>query len=50
MSQQTQVETVMPYYLRFMEKYPQIEDLAAADDDELLKLWEGLGYYCALVI
>ena len=35
MSQQTQVETVMPYYLRFMEKYPQIEDLAAADDDEL---------------
>ena len=45
MSQQTQVETVMPYYLRFMEKYPQIEDLAAADDDELLKLWEGLGYY-----
>ncbi|MGL5343022.1 MAG: A/G-specific adenine glycosylase, partial [Lactococcus garvieae] len=45
MSQQTQVETVMPYYLRFMEKYPKIEDLAVADDDELLKLWEGLGYY-----
>lgn len=45
MSQQTQVETVMPYYARFMAKYPTLEDLAAADDDELLKLWEGLGYY-----
>ncbi|QPS71357.1 A/G-specific adenine glycosylase [Lactococcus garvieae] len=45
MSQQTQVETVMPYYLRFIEKYPSIEALAEADDDELLKLWEGLGYY-----
>ena len=45
MSQQTQVETVMPYYERFMKKYPTIETLAQADDAELLKLWEGLGYY-----
>lgn len=45
MSQQTQVETVMPYYERFMKKFPTIETLAQADDAELLKLWEGLGYY-----
>lgn len=45
MSQQTQVETAMPYYERFMKKYPTIETLAQADDAELLKLWEGLGYY-----
>ncbi|PFG84773.1 A/G-specific adenine glycosylase [Lactococcus lactis] len=45
MSQQTQVETVMPYYERFMKKYPTIDTLAQADDAELLKLWEGLGYY-----
>jgi A/G-specific adenine glycosylase len=45
MSQQTQVETVIPYYQRFLEKYPDIAALANADDAELLKLWEGLGYY-----
>ncbi|WP_460022181.1 A/G-specific adenine glycosylase [Lactovum odontotermitis] len=45
MSQQTQVETVIPYYERFVKKYPAISDLANADDAELLKLWEGLGYY-----
>ncbi|MCL2114259.1 MAG: A/G-specific adenine glycosylase [Streptococcaceae bacterium] len=45
MSQQTQVETVMPYYERFMKKYPDVATLAVADDAELLKLWEGLGYY-----
>lgn len=45
MSQQTQVETVIPYYERFMAKYPQLTDLSVADDTELLKLWEGLGYY-----
>lgn len=45
MSQQTQVETVMPYYARFIEKFPDVASLAAADDAELLKLWEGLGYY-----
>ncbi|MGL5449027.1 MAG: A/G-specific adenine glycosylase, partial [Lactococcus cremoris] len=45
MSQQTQVETVIPYFERFMKKYPTVESLAQADDTELLKLWEGLGYY-----
>lgn len=45
MSQQTQVETVIPYYERFLKQYPTLADLAAADDAELLKLWEGLGYY-----
>ena len=45
MAQQTQVETVIPYYERFLKKYPTLIDLATADDAELLKLWEGLGYY-----
>ncbi len=45
MLQQTQVETVIPYYNRFVERYPQIHSLAQASDDEVLKLWEGLGYY-----
>lgn len=45
MSQQTQVETVIPYYERFLASYPDIKSLAKADDVELLKLWEGLGYY-----
>lgn len=45
MLQQTRVDTVIDYYYRFMEKYPTIEALAAADEQELLKVWEGLGYY-----
>jgi A/G-specific adenine glycosylase len=45
MLQQTQIETVLPYYRRFLERYPTIQDLAAAPLDEILKLWEGLGYY-----
>lgn len=45
MLQQTRVDTVIGYYYRFMEKYPTIEALAAADEQELLKVWEGLGYY-----
>ncbi|MFV0556815.1 MAG: A/G-specific adenine glycosylase [Lactovum sp.] len=45
MSQQTQVETVIPYYQRFLRNYPTISDLAQAKDEELLKTWEGLGYY-----
>lgn len=45
MLQQTQVATVIPYYTRFIEKYPTIEDLARAEDQDVLKLWEGLGYY-----
>lgn len=43
--QQTRVEQGLAYYLRFVETYPQIQDLAAAPDDEVMKLWEGLGYY-----
>jgi A/G-specific adenine glycosylase len=43
--QQTQVVQGLPYYLKFSEKYPKIEDLANAPEDEVLKLWQGLGYY-----
>ncbi|PJF30884.1 MAG: A/G-specific adenine glycosylase [Phototrophicales bacterium] len=45
MLQQTQIETVIPYYNRFINTYPTIHDLANAPLDEVLKLWEGLGYY-----
>ena len=45
MLQQTRVETVIPYYERFIRALPSVSDLAAVDDDALLKLWEGLGYY-----
>ncbi|EGQ4395110.1 A/G-specific adenine glycosylase [Staphylococcus pseudintermedius] len=45
MLQQTQVDTVRDYYHRFVEAFPTIEDLANADEDDVLKLWEGLGYY-----
>lgn len=45
MLQQTRVETVIPYYLRFLERYPDIKALACGGDEELMKLWEGLGYY-----
>lgn len=45
MLQQTQVETVKPYFLRFVAAYPTVESLAATPLDEVLKLWEGLGYY-----
>lgn len=45
MLQQTRVETVIPYFLRFVEKYPTVKDLAKGEEEELLKLWEGLGYY-----
>lgn len=45
MLQQTRVEAVIPYYERFMQALPTIEELAEVDDDVLLKLWEGLGYY-----
>ena len=43
--QQTRVEQGMPYYRRFMDRYPRVEDLAAAPEDEVMKMWEGLGYY-----
>ncbi|MGO2743086.1 MAG: A/G-specific adenine glycosylase [Pseudolactococcus laudensis] len=45
MLQQTQVETVIPYYERFLAELPRIQDLAEADEEVLLKLWSGLGYY-----
>ncbi len=45
MLQQTQIDTVIPYYNRFLESYPSIVALAAADLDQVLKMWEGLGYY-----
>ena len=45
MLQQTRVEAVKPYFERFMTELPTVRDLAAADEDRLLKLWEGLGYY-----
>lgn len=45
MLQQTQVATALPYYRRFIRAFPTIEALAAAPLDDVLKLWEGLGYY-----
>ncbi len=45
MLQQTQVETVIPYYQRFMARFPDLATLAAASLDEVLGLWSGLGYY-----
>jgi A/G-specific adenine glycosylase len=43
--QQTRVEQGMPYFYRFLEKYPGVEHFAGATEDEILKLWQGLGYY-----
>ena len=43
--QQTRVEQGMDYYLRFIKKYPTVKKLAAASDNDVFKLWEGLGYY-----
>ena len=43
--QQTRISQGLPYYHRFVEKYPTVEDLANAKVEEVLKLWEGLGYY-----
>jgi A/G-specific adenine glycosylase len=43
--QQTRVDQVLPYYERFIAAFPEIEDLANANEDDVLKLWEGLGYY-----
>ena len=45
MLQQTQVKTVIPYYRRFIARFPGIRQLAAADEQTVLKAWEGLGYY-----
>src|ERR1700712_942422 len=43
--QQTRVEQGMPYFYRFLEKYPDVTAFANASEDEILKLWQGLGYY-----
>ena len=45
MLQQTRAAAAVPYYERFIERYPTVEALAESDEDELLKLWQGLGYY-----
>jgi A/G-specific adenine glycosylase len=45
MLQQTQVKTVLPYYRRWLEQFPTVEVLAQADQQTVLKAWEGLGYY-----
>jgi A/G-specific adenine glycosylase len=45
MLQQTTVQAVFPYFERWMDKYPAIEDLAAAEPEQVLRDWEGLGYY-----
>ena len=45
MLQQTQVQTVIPYFNRFIQRFPTINDVAQAEEDEVLSLWSGLGYY-----
>ena len=45
MLQQTRVDTVIPYFHRFIERFPTIQSLADAPEDDVLKCWEGLGYY-----
>ena len=45
MLQQTQVTTVIPYYQKFMARFPEVTDLAVASEDEVLHFWSGLGYY-----
>lgn len=43
--QQTRIQQGLDYWLRFMQRFPVVADLAAADEDEVLRLWQGLGYY-----
>src|SRR5688572_20762919 len=45
MLQQTQVATVVPYFRRFIERFPTVRDLADAGEQDVLRLWQGLGYY-----
>lgn len=45
MLQQTTVAAVIPYFERFLQRFPQVDDLAQADESDVLRLWEGLGYY-----
>src|SRR5690606_10988905 len=43
--QQTRIEQGMPYFYKFVEAYPTVKDFAEADEEDLLRLWQGLGYY-----
>ena len=43
--QQTRVLQGLPYYIRFIKKFPDVQSLAQADEEEVLKMWQGLGYY-----
>ena len=43
--QQTRIDQGLPYYLKFSDRFPTVHDLAEADESEVLKLWQGLGYY-----
>jgi len=45
MLQQTRVDTVIPYYGRWLDRFPNVEALAKAEEDEVLRVWQGLGYY-----
>lgn len=45
MLQQTQVKTVIPYYQRWLDRFPTLQDLASASQEQVLKVWQGLGYY-----
>lgn len=45
MAQQTRIDTMLPYFERFMKELPTVADLAKVEDEKLMKLWEGLGYY-----
>ena len=45
MAQQTRIASLLPYYRRFMSRFPTVQSLAGACADDLLKVWEGLGYY-----
>jgi A/G-specific adenine glycosylase len=45
MLQQTQIKTVIPYYVRWLKEFPDVKAFARAPLDRVLKLWEGLGYY-----
>jgi len=45
MAQQTQIKTMLPYFERWMQRFPDFETLAKSQENEVLKHWEGLGYY-----
>ena len=45
MLQQTRIEAALPYYTRFLEAFPDVRALASAEQEKVLKLWQGLGYY-----